>query len=134
MRGHEFWGLLFADVYQIRAVLRITEIAGLGKVAKAEAAAPKAAKAAPKADTEVAGVAPAALDAPQGAADDLKKISGVGPALEKKLNNLGIYYYSQITAWTPENIAYVDDQLSFHGRIERDDWVAQATSLASSAS
>ena len=47
------------------------------------------------------GERPRPLDAPNGAADDLKKISGVGPKLEQKLNGLGIYHYSQIAAFTP---------------------------------
>ena len=117
-------------------VLRITGIEANGKSAKAEASAPapKAAaaeKAAPAAAEEVKGVAPAAVNAPEGGkGDDLKKISGVGPKLEEKLNGLGIYYYSQIAAFTPENVAYVDDTLSFHGRIDRDDWISQAKALA----
>ena len=69
------------------------------------------------------------LDAPNGEADDLKKISGVGPVLEKKLNDMGIYHYSQIAAFSPEEIAKVDTELNFKGRIERDDWLTQAKTL-----
>ena len=58
--------------------------------------------------------------------DDLKAISGVGPALEAKLHGFGIYTFAQIAAWTPENITAFDDLLSFKGRIERDDWLKQA--------
>jgi NADH-quinone oxidoreductase subunit E len=61
---------------------------------------------------------------------DLKKISGVGPKLEKVLNGLGIWSFGQIAAWTPEEIAWVDDYLSLKGRIGRDDWTAQAAALA----
>ncbi|MGI9499116.1 MAG: transcription termination factor NusA, partial [Geminicoccaceae bacterium] len=75
------------------------------------------------------GERPRALDAPNGEADDLKKISGVGPKLEEKLNGLGIYHYSQIAAFTPENIAWVDGFLSFKGRITRDEWTRQAGML-----
>ena len=71
---------------------------------------------------------------PEGDADDLKKISGVGPVLEGKLNDLGIYTYAQVAAFTAEDIAKVDDALSFKGRIERDGWLAQAAELAKSAS
>lgn len=115
-------------------VLRVTGIEANGKSAKAEAKAAKP-KAAPKAKEAAApaasGAAPARMELPAGGkGDDLKKISGVGPKLEEKLNGLGIYYYSQIAAFTPENVAYVDDELSFHGRIERDDWISQAKSLA----
>ena len=69
------------------------------------------------------------LDAPQGAADDLKRISGVGPVLEKKLNTLGIYHFWQISSFTNEDIARVDEVLSFKGRIERDEWLDQAKKL-----
>lgn len=61
--------------------------------------------------------------------DDLKVISGVGPKLEGVLNSLGIWTYEQIAGWTPYEIAWVDDYLQFKGRIERDDWVAQAAEL-----
>jgi small subunit ribosomal protein S2 len=70
------------------------------------------------------------LDAPQGEIDDLKKISGVGPVLEKKLNELGIYHYSQIAGFTPDDIERVDTELNFKGRIERDGWIDQAKALA----
>lgn len=63
-------------------------------------------------------------------ADDLKLISGVGPKLEGLLNGLGIYHFSQIAEFTPEDVEKVDDSLSFHGRIERDGWIEQAKILA----
>ena len=72
------------------------------------------------------------LDAPRGAADDLKKISGVGPVLEQKLNDLGIYHYWQVAAFSAEDIANIDEKLNFKGRIERDAWIKQATDLANS--
>ena len=62
--------------------------------------------------------------------DDLKVISGVGPALEKKLNELGVYRYEQVASWTKADIEWVDERLKFRGRIERDDWVKQARKLA----
>ncbi|WP_300016751.1 hypothetical protein [uncultured Roseobacter sp.] len=76
---------------------------------------------------------PAALsDTPRaGGADDLKKISGVGPKLEETLNGLGIWHFDQVAALTPSDIAWVDERLRFKGRIERDDWVGQAKKLAS---
>jgi NADH-quinone oxidoreductase subunit E len=79
----------------------------------------------------VAEAAPETLSAPRGGvADDLKKIDGVGPKLEATLNDLGFWHYDQIAAWGPAEIAWVDARLKFKGRIERDDWVAQARSLA----
>ncbi|MCZ4273029.1 30S ribosomal protein S2 [Maritalea porphyrae] len=93
---------------------------------------------------EVALEAPAAEEAPavdaplfekpEGEADDLKKISGVGPVLEGKLNELGIYTYAQVAAFTQDDITNVDERLSFKGRIDRDGWLAQAAELAKSAS
>ena len=63
----------------------------------------------------------------------MKKISGVGPALEKKLHGLGITQYAQIAAFTADDVAKVDDALSFKGRIDRDDWIGQAKALADDA-
>lgn len=63
--------------------------------------------------------------------DDLKAISGVGPKLEVVLNGLGVWTFAQIAEWTREEIAWMDDYLGFKGRIGRDDWIGQATSLAS---
>lgn len=62
--------------------------------------------------------------------DDLKRISGVGPKLVQVLNSMGIQTFAQIAAWTADDIAKVDDQLKFGGRILRDDWVGQARALA----
>ncbi|TPN44930.1 MULTISPECIES: NADH-ubiquinone dehydrogenase [unclassified Mesorhizobium] len=72
---------------------------------------------------------PKAMDKPA-KPSDLKAISGIGPKLEKVLNGLGIWTYAQIAAWSPQEIAWVDDYLSFNGRIGRDDWTAQATVLS----
>lgn len=65
--------------------------------------------------------------------DDLKAISGIGPKLESVLNSLGIWTYAQIAAWTPFEIAWIDDYLQFKGRIERDGWIAQAAEFAKKA-
>ncbi|MBP1850619.1 NADH-quinone oxidoreductase subunit NuoE [Rhizobium halophytocola] len=72
---------------------------------------------------------PAAIDRPA-ETDDLKLISGVGPKLEGTLNDLGIYKFSQIAAWTKAECDWVDGYLKFRGRIERDDWIKQADALA----
>jgi len=63
-------------------------------------------------------------------ADDLSKLTGVGPVMVKKLNSEGVINFAQIAAWTPEDIAEIDEKLSLKGRIDRDDWVKQATDLA----
>lgn len=68
-----------------------------------------------------------------GPADDLKKIKGVGPQLEGLLNSLGVYYFKQIGDWTREHVAWVDQRLQFPGRIDREDWIAQAKVLQTGA-
>jgi large subunit ribosomal protein L21 len=78
-------------------------------------AAPKAAKAAPKASAK---------------GDDLKQLSGVGPALEKKLHEAGVTTFAQIAGWSAADVADMDEKLSFKGRIEREGWIAQAKELA----
>ncbi len=63
--------------------------------------------------------------------DDLTQIAGLGPFLQKKLNNIGVYTYDDIAAWDTARIAEVTEQIEFFpGRIERDDWVGQAAKLA----
>ena len=62
--------------------------------------------------------------------DDLKKLSGVGPALEKKLLAAGVTSFAQIAAWSEEDVAAFDEKLSFKGRIAREGWVAQAAELS----
>ena len=86
-------------------------------------------KPAPEAKAEV-GEKPEAFDPGAGAADDLKRIKGIGPVNENALNELGIFKFSQIAGWTPANVDWVEDFMSFPGRIEREDWIAQAKVLA----
>lgn len=78
----------------------------------------------------VKSAGPERLKKPNGKADDLKKISGVGPKLEKTLNDLGFWHFKQIAQWKKSDVAIVDNELSFKGRIERDNWIAQAKVLA----
>ena len=71
------------------------------------------------------------LSAAFGEADDLERISGVGPMLSEMLNNIGVYYFWQVAEWDAEDIVWVDDKLEhFKGRIERDNWVGQAIEFA----
>ncbi|MFQ5622971.1 MAG: 50S ribosomal protein L21 [Paracoccaceae bacterium] len=102
------------------------------KPAPKKAAAKPAKEPAPKAATAPAeSTAPKnLLKAPKGEADDLKKIAGVGPKLEQVLNENGVFHFWQIAEWTGDDVAYMDEKLSFKGRIGRDDWVAKAAELA----
>ena len=115
-------------------LLRVTEILSSGAGAsgiKAAVGAGSVSSAAPVAAPKPASKAKAA-PAPAAAAgsDDLKKLSGVGPALEKKLHAAGVTTFAQIAAWTDADVAAMDEQLSFKGRIEREGWIAQAAELA----
>ncbi len=128
----------------VKAAVGAGSVAGVAVAAAAAAATAKPAakkaapkKEAPKADAPAAaaadeGTRPANLltEAREGGPDDLKKISGVGPKLEGLLHENGVFHFDQIAAWGASEIAYMDDKLSFKGRIERDNWIAQATEFA----
>jgi large subunit ribosomal protein L21 len=108
----------------VKAAMGSGSVAGVAVAVTAAAAAPKAAKkAAPKAEKAAAPAAAAG-------ADDLKVLSGVGPALEKKLHAAGVTTFAQIAAWSDEDVAAMDEMLSFKGRIEREGWIEQAKELA----
>ncbi len=103
---------------------------GAGSVAAVAvaAAAPKAKAAPKKAEPKAEAKAAPKKEAPKAdaGADDLKALSGVGPALEKKLHAAGVTSFAQIAAWGEAEIAEFDEKLSFKGRIEREGWVEQA--------
>ncbi len=62
--------------------------------------------------------------------DDLKRINGVGPFIEKKLNQIGIYTFEQIASLSDHQTEQVTEAIEFFpGRIKRDDWVGQARRL-----
>ncbi len=123
---------------QARTIVRIEEILTGGKkpaaAKKSEAKAPEPkaepkAEAPPKAKAQPKDEAPA-FERPEGAPDDLKKLPGVGPATEKKLNALGLTTYAQIAALTAEDIEAVDTALKLKGKIEADGWPSLAKELA----
>ena len=61
--------------------------------------------------------------------DDLTQLSGLGPAMLKKLNAAGITSFAQIASWTKADVAEFNEKLSSKGRIEREGWVEQAKKL-----
>ena len=62
--------------------------------------------------------------------DDLTQISGVGPYIELKLNEIGIYNYDQLRRLNESDIMIITKLIDFFpGRIERDNWVSQAQEL-----
>ncbi|MEM6727655.1 MAG: hypothetical protein AAF618_04070, partial [Pseudomonadota bacterium] len=90
------------------------------------------AAAAQEATVEEEAMKPATLAEARGdGPDDLKRIKGIGPKLEKLCFSLGFYHFDQIASWTPDEVAWVDANLEgFKGRVTRDDWVPQAKLLA----
>ncbi len=107
-----------------------------GKAAPQAAATPKAApqKATPAsvdAESDAPAAQPEALSAARdGKPDDLKLIKGIGKVLETKLNGLGIFHFDQIAAWGEAEVNWVNSHLSFSGRIQREEWIAQAKERA----
>ncbi len=97
------------------------EITSIGD---AKAAPKKAAKAAPKAEARKAAPKKAAAEG-----DKLTDINGIGPVIAQKLNDAGVTTFQQIADFTAERIAEIDEMLNFKGRIEREEWVAQAKKL-----
>jgi predicted flap endonuclease-1-like 5' DNA nuclease len=65
-----------------------------------------------------------------GKADDLQRISGVGPKNEQILHSLGVYHFDQIAKWTPGEGDWIDDHMKFNGRVAREEWTNQARLLA----
>ena len=62
-------------------------------------------------------------------ADDLKRISGIGPRLEKVLNGMGIRTWADIARWTEADMREIDDKLGLDNRVLRDNWATQAKAL-----
>ncbi|WP_313524296.1 NADH:ubiquinone oxidoreductase [Shinella sp.] len=91
------------------------------KVAREKNATPKAVEAKPVRKTPAAKAAKA---------DDLKVISGIGPKLEQVLNGMGFKRYADIAALAADDVARIEAELGFSGRIARDGWVEQAKTLA----
>jgi small subunit ribosomal protein S2 len=84
-----------------------------------EAAAPVLAEALPAEATDFEP-----LPGPRGAADDLKKLPGVSPAIEKQLNDLGIFHYWQIAELKPSAARRIGEEVGLPGRVEA--WINQA--------
>ncbi len=99
---------------------------------KAQSGSTAPAEVADSANVGATGTKPQGLSEPKGGtADDLKRIKGVGPKLEKLLNSMGFWHLEQIAGWSDDEIAWVDSNLEgFRGRVTRDEWVKQAKVLA----
>ena len=64
------------------------------------------------------------LSGPRGVADDLKKLAGVSPAIEKLLNDLGVFHFWQIAELAPDDAHKIGEEVGLPGRVEG--WIAQA--------
>jgi small subunit ribosomal protein S2 len=69
-----------------------------------------------------------ALSGPRGVADDLKKLTGVSPQIEKQFNDLGIFHFWQIAEFTPTAAHNVGEEVGLPGRVEG--WIAQAKAFS----
>ena len=96
--------------------------ASLGDILGAALASSNVGKAEPK-----KAAADGRLAAPQGEADDLKKIKGVGPAFEKKLNEAGVFHFWQIAGMTDDQLAALEEEVGTSGKGA--EWKAQAEEL-----
>lgn len=73
---------------------------------------------------------PTGLEAPRaGRADDLTRIRGVIPIIEKALNNLGIYHFDQIAELGPDEVLWIEGYFAMPGRIGKEGWQQQAATL-----
>ncbi|WP_454917154.1 30S ribosomal protein S2 [Xanthobacter sediminis] len=71
------------------------------------------------------------LSGPRGVADDLKKLTGVSPEIEQKLNDLGVFHFSQIAGLDQIDADRIGDEVGLPGRV--DGWIAQAKELSAEA-
>jgi predicted flap endonuclease-1-like 5' DNA nuclease len=120
-----------APVADVATPLMAAPVAKPKAAAKPKVEAKPVAAAKPKAAPKPKAVKPAGperLKAPRkGRADDLKEIEGIGPAMEKLVNEMGFFHFDQIASWSDADVALVDSEMkTFKGRITRDKWVAQA--------
>jgi small subunit ribosomal protein S2 len=83
----------------------------------------------PQEKTEWEGFEP--LPGPRGAPDDLKKLHGVSPVIEKKLNDLGFFHYTQVAGLGKKDSHHLGETVGLPGRI--DTWVAEAKALSADA-
>lgn len=78
---------------------------------------------------ELDGKQPRQIEQPSNGGDDLTKITGIGPRIAEVLNGLGIWTFEQISEWKPEHATWIENHLSFKGRVGRENWVEQSKEL-----
>ncbi|MGH6730112.1 MAG: 30S ribosomal protein S2 [Sphingomicrobium sp.] len=113
---------LYCDLIARAAIDGISRAQGGMGVDLGAADEPIVAEVLPKPAEQSFGFEP--LPGPRGVADDLKKLTGVSPAIEKQLNDLGIFHYWQIAEFNPTAAHNVGEEVGLPGRVEG--WIAQA--------
>ena len=103
--------------------IEITSIAGKGSKAKKKSAKKE------KVETVVEESVDQA--AAQATVDDLTQINGIGPVIAEKLNNLGYTTIAQLAELDADQVEKIEEQLSFKGRVEREEWIKQAKEMTS---
>jgi small subunit ribosomal protein S2 len=73
------------------------------------------------------------IEAPRGDADDLKRITGITPKLEQRLNDAGVYHFWQIADLDNDHLEALDRQLKLKGQVTKEDWSSQAKKLVEAA-
>lgn len=118
-------------VKQARALAR-----GHEKASAARSASRKAASSQDEVAAEtVPGGKPRLLKGPRrGKADDLTRIGGIGKAIQKKLNETGVFHYDQVARWSDEEAGWISRAIGFPGRVEREGWREEAARLATQTS
>ena len=119
---------LYCDLVARAAIDGISRSQGASGVDVGASVAPMAEEL-PEETPAYSGDAFERLAAPRGAPDDLKKIPGVGPQVEQKLNEAGVFHYWQIAALNASETATLDADLKLNGRIDRDGWIAAARGI-----
>ncbi len=69
------------------------------------------------------------IEAARGEADDLKRITGITPKIEQRLNDAGVFHFWQLADLDADHVAALDRLLKLKGQVEKEDWAGQAKKL-----
>lgn len=72
---------------------------------------------------------PPTASSPQTGEDDLTRIKGIGPTIQRRLNEVGIHTFRRIADWSDADVERIGKKISFPHRIEREDWRGQAQEI-----
>jgi NADH-quinone oxidoreductase subunit J len=121
----------FILAFQLVGVLLLTGIIGAVALVQRRAVAAEQQAFRPTEATPEAQVLEPSQSVLSGKPDDLKRIKGIGPKLERLLNENAITTFAQIAALDEAEVEALDEQLhEFRGRIRRDGWLEQARELS----